>query len=74
MRKMKLVADKKGSFGHLKYLSCVRSDLTNVLDDGTVVFNENSWCNVENTKNYTIAISSFLARGTFRMRSDLGLD
>jgi len=27
------------------------------------VFNEEAWCDVEDTKNYTVALPSFLARG-----------
>ena len=50
-----------GTIGEINY--SVRSDLTKVLDDGSVAFNEESWCDIEDKKNYTIAITSFLARG-----------
>jgi hypothetical protein len=39
-----------------------RADLMKVTNFGKV-FNEEAWCDVQNDKNYTLAVISFLARG-----------
>jgi hypothetical protein len=39
-----------------------REDLMKVTNFGKV-FNEEAWCDVQNDKNYNLAVISFLARG-----------